>query len=245
MPRIVRASAFLLLTATALAETPPVPPRKPETTRPATVDPPHPPRHERIGPETIPVAPPANPGALCLAALQREGHAVEPAEAPKASESACTLDTPVRISAIRTATGTVQLPDRPLLSCAFAADVVDFVQDLAAPLAQAVLGSSLAKLGTGPGYDCRTRNRVPGAKISAHGQGRAIDIATLETAARKSIAVSARLTGVDAAYVSALRKAACGWFNTTLGPGSDPAHADHLHFDDEPRGRDGQSRFCQ
>ncbi|MBY0361251.1 MAG: extensin family protein, partial [Phreatobacter sp.] len=46
-------------------------------------------------------------------------------------------------------------------------------------------------------------------------------------------------------FVATLRKAACGWFTTVLGPGSDTAHADHLHLDREPRGRDGESRLCQ
>jgi hypothetical protein len=50
---------------------------------------------------------------------------------------------------------------------------------------------------------------------------------------------------VAARYIDALRRAACGWFTTVLGPGSDAAHADHLHLDREPRGRDGESRLCQ
>jgi hypothetical protein len=30
-----------------------------------------------------------------------------------------------------------------------------------------------------------------------------------------------------------------------LGPGSDAAHANHIHIDMEPRGRDGRSKVCQ
>jgi hypothetical protein len=33
-----------------------------------------------------------------------------------------------------------------------------------------------------------------------------------------------------------MRKAACGPFNTVLGPGSDPFHGDHFHLD-TARGR--------
>ena len=34
--------------------------------------------------------------------------------------------------------------------------------------------------------------------------------------------------------VDSVRTAACGWFTTVLGPGSDAAHTDHLHVDIAP-----------
>jgi hypothetical protein len=39
--------------------------------------------------------------------------------------------------------------------------------------------------------------------------------------------------------------AACGWFTTILGPGSDPAHADHLHVDIQQHGSSDRYRICQ
>jgi hypothetical protein len=39
--------------------------------------------------------------------------------------------------------------------------------------------------------------------------------------------------------------AACGWFTTILDPGSDPAHADHLHVDIQQHGSSGRYRICQ
>ena len=38
---------------------------------------------------------------------------------------------------------------------------------------------------------------------------------------------------------------ACGYFTTVLGPGSDPAHADHLHFNSALHGATPNYRICQ
>ncbi|KRE11846.1 hypothetical protein ASE63_19010 [Bosea sp. Root381] len=45
-------------------------------------------------------------------------------------------------------------------------------------------------------------------------------------------------------FLAAVRQSACGAFATSLGPGSDAAHADHLHVDIRMR-RAASSRFCQ
>lgn len=76
-------------------------------------------------------------------------------------------------------------------------------------------------------YICRPRNNKKGAKISEHGRGRAIDIAgfTFADGTRWSVA------GDYNKDMRKAHKAACGIFGTTLGPGSDGYHEDHLHFD--------------
>lgn len=76
-------------------------------------------------------------------------------------------------------------------------------------------------------YICRTRNNVRGAKISEHGRGRAIDIAAFVLASGKVLTVAANY----GKQIRAVHKAACGIFGTTLGPGSDGYHEDHIHLD--------------
>lgn len=167
-----------------------------------------------------------------------------PTTAP-AADAGCLIDDPVRLEAIRVDGGEIAWPDRPLVSCAFAVTLAEFTRDAAQPLARALAGRPLTAFGTGGGFECRGRNRVSGGRISAHGRGLAVDVAwfAFEGGARERIGVPA---GEPVhRFVAALRKAACGWFTTVLGPGSDAAHADHLHFDREPRGRNGESRFCQ
>lgn len=151
----------------------------------------------------------------------------------------------MRLEAIRVEGTDIAWPDRPLVSCGFALVLAGFTRDAAQPLARALAGRPLTAFGTGGGFECRGRNRAAGARISAHGQGLAIDIAwfVFEGGARERVeAPSGESTS---RFIAALRKAACGWFTTVLGPGSDGAHADHLHLDREPRGRDGESRLCQ
>ncbi|MFN3847286.1 MAG: extensin family protein [Paracoccaceae bacterium] len=76
-------------------------------------------------------------------------------------------------------------------------------------------------------YVCRTRNHLTGAKVSEHGRGRAIDISGFTFSNGKTVTV---VKNFDKTMRKA-HKAACGIFGTTLGPGSDGMHEDHLHFD--------------
>jgi hypothetical protein len=75
-------------------------------------------------------------------------------------------------------------------------------------------------------YSCRPRNNVRGNKISEHGKGHAIDISGVTFTNGKTLTVSRNFKTLRRAY-----KAGCGIFGTTLGPGSDGYHEDHMHFD--------------
>ena len=86
-------------------------------------------------------------------------------------------------------------------------------------------------------YVCRTRNHRPGAKISEHGRGRAIDISGFTFSNGRSVTVRQNFDRT----MRKAHKAACGIFTTTLGPGSDGMHEDHLHFDVAERG----STYCR
>lgn len=76
-------------------------------------------------------------------------------------------------------------------------------------------------------YMCRTRNNVKGAKISEHGRGKAVDIAGFVFSDGKEWTIARDYNKT----IRKAQKAACGIFGTTLGPGSDGYHEDHLHFD--------------
>ena len=87
-------------------------------------------------------------------------------------------------------------------------------------------------------YMCRSRNNVRGAKISEHGRGKAVDIAGFVLSDGKEWTVARDYNK----QIRRAQKAACGIFGTTLGPGSDGYHEDHLHFDTaERRG----SAYCR
>lgn len=78
-------------------------------------------------------------------------------------------------------------------------------------------------------YVCRPRNGIRGNKVSEHGRGKALDISGFTLASGKVLSVQSDYR--RSKPIKAAHKAACGTFGTTLGPGSDGHHEDHLHFD--------------
>jgi hypothetical protein len=234
----------------AVADEPPLPPpRPPELGTPAKV-PEAPPSqtHEKAPPSpeaAAPAAPKEGAASTCLAKLIADGAGAEAATAPPASAEGCGIDAPVRLSSIIADGGAVSLPDHPLVACEFAAVLADYVRLIVAPLGQATLHAKVAAIETGPGYTCRTQDHIAGAKISAHAKGLAVDFMAITLADKRRILVE-RQTGADeASYFRAIRTAACGWFTTVLGPGSDSFHANNMHLDIEPHGSSGSYRICQ
>ena len=101
--------------------------------------------------------------------------------------------------------------------------------------------AALRSVDTDASYDCRGRNRVPGAKLSEHGKGNALDVRALRLGDGSLL----RLTDPQVARElrNRLRDAACARFSTVLGPGSDGYHESHVHLDLAER-RSGH-RMCQ
>ncbi|MGL4286572.1 MAG: extensin family protein, partial [Phreatobacter sp.] len=195
--------------------------------------------------ETAPPSP-APATAACLDRLRGLGIRFTTAPVPAPASSVCAIATPVRLESLDLGGAQVlDLPDRPLVDCPFAETLALFARDLMAPLARSQFETRLTRLGTGPGFECRPRNRVAGARISSHGQGRAIDIAWFGLADSRRIVIEQPADEAQKRFIGAVRRAACGWFTTVLGPGSNAAHANHLHFDREPRGRNGETRLCE
>jgi hypothetical protein len=88
-------------------------------------------------------------------------------------------------------------------------------------------GREVVELRIAAHYICRPRNNVKGNRISEHGHGKAIDIAGFVFSDGKEWTV----LGNYNKEIRRAHKAACGIFGTTLGPGSDGYHENHLHFD--------------
>ncbi|WP_243403716.1 extensin family protein [Shimia abyssi] len=93
-------------------------------------------------------------------------------------------------------------------------------------------GGGVAELKVVASYACRTRNNRPGAKISEHGKGNAIDIAAVHLKNGDSISVLRDWNkGKKGRILKKAHSKACGPFGTVLGPNSDRYHRDHFHFD--------------
>lgn len=93
-------------------------------------------------------------------------------------------------------------------------------------------GGGIKSLQVAAHYICRTRNHQPGARISEHGKGRAIDISAINLQDGSQISVLRDWgRGRKGAALKAMERAACGPFGTVLGPNADRFHRDHFHFD--------------
>ncbi len=199
------------------------------------------------GPPSVvtPLVPQPADAAACLAELRTnhvEAEIVPPPQAPLAD---CEIAEPVRVSSIGLANGaTIVMPDRPILDCAFALTFTEFAQDLMAPLATATLGSGIVALVTG-GYRCSSPIRLPSGSPNPHAKGIAIDLSAITLADRRRIAIGHEANSAEALFVRTMRQAACGWFTTVLGPGTNAAHAEHFHFDVLRHGASNNYRICE
>jgi hypothetical protein len=219
----------------AVADKPPQPPpRPPELGAPG-----------KAPSEPSSPAPNGEAASTCLTKLIADGASAEVAAAPPASAEGCGIDAPVRLSSIMAEGGAVRLPGRPLVACEFAVVLADYVRLIVAPLGQAMLHAKVAEIETGPGYACRTQDRVAGAKISAHAKGLAVDFVSITLADKRRVPVESQTGADEASYFRAMRTAACGWFTTVLGPGADAFHANNMHVDIEQHGSGGSYRICQ
>ena len=158
----------------AMANEPPLPPPRPSA--PVTAAPPA---------QQPPSQAPSEGAAACLAKLTAAGASAEAAPEPASSVEGCGIDAPVRLSSLKVEGDAVSLPDRPLLACEFAAVLGDYVRLIVAPLGQAMLHAKVAAIETGPGYECRTQDRIAGAKISAHAKGLAVDFVAIGMADKR------------------------------------------------------------
>lgn len=141
--------------------------------------------------------------------------------------SGCGIADPVRVTSV----DGVLLSQPATIDCQTAVALRDWVRDGVRP-AIGKSGGGVASVQVAAHYACRTRNNRPGAKISEHGKGRAIDISAI------GLADGSRITVLDGwrnraqgPILKKIWRAACGPFGTVLGPDGDKYHQDHFHLD--------------
>ena len=111
---------------------------------------------------------------------------VEGSLAAPLREGDCGEDSPIEIDA---ASG-VPLTGKPMSNCAMAEGLA-VVADAAKRAAHEILGTELETIVTGPGYECRRRNRASTGKLSEHAFANAIDIAGFNLADGRKVTVEA------------------------------------------------------
>ncbi len=225
--------AILITCANAAPAASRVPLPKPRPAEAARVEP------DKQAEEKAPEKPAPQPSACRLALT--EDIAIAPTLPPITGPGACGGEDIVRLEA-------VVLPDKsrvPLkpaatLRCTMATAVAAWIRgDVTAIASEA--GTSVSELDNFDSFDCRGRNRVPGARMSEHGRANALDVRGVKFANGQFVSFTDRAVarGLREKFIASV----CARFTTVLGPGSDWYHEDHVHLDLAER-RSGY-RICQ
>lgn len=180
--------------------------------------------------------------AGCEAELRLYG-AVFKRESPIDGPGSCGIAASYEVSQILAG---VSLAPNTQMRCVTALATARWLREVVIPAAK-VLGDEVRVTGIrhASTYVCRGRNNQPGAKMSEHALGNAIDIRAFEFKGHAALSIEPRQrTGsVEESFQRAVRAGACLHFTTVLGPGSDSFHDDHLHLDLAARARG--FRLCQ
>jgi hypothetical protein len=213
----------------------------------APLPPPRPPGIEHGTPSPEPVAEPPPATAelppeemqACLARLAQSGARAEPA--PPIANGACGAKTPLKILTLPSG---IEVSPPAIVTCDVAEALAKWAADSVKPEAERHLSDAPTKILIGTSYECRGRNRQAGAKLSEHAFANAVDLMGFEFRKRRPIPIASRPDeSPEAMFLGAVRAQACEHFTTVLGPGSDAAHADHLHLDMRERKRG--AKLCQ
>ena len=136
---------------------------------------------------------------------------------------ACGIQGAVRVRSV----AGVELSTQSLMNCRTADALKKWVKNGIQP----AFNSRVSKLRVAAHYACRTRNNLPGAKISEHGKGNAIDISAIILQDGTEVTVLRGWNGKHSKALRQVHRKACGPFGTVLGPNADRFHRDHFHVD--------------
>lgn len=149
---------------------------------------------------------------------------------PITGPGSCGAEDVVRLEAVVFKNGgQIALAPAATLRCPMAEAVARWIRDGVAPAAAATFGSPVRSIVTAGSYDCRDRDRVPGAKVSEHGRANALDVRGLTLANGTVVDFAEKATPKK--FREVIRRSACTRFTTVLGPGSDPYHESNIHLD--------------
>ena len=196
-----------------------------------------------LPPEPLPdlVAPPPAAQSTCGVAIASLGVISTPL-APIV-EGECGVTAPVAVASLDG--GAVDFSGKAIVECDLAERLGNWVRKDVEPAVRRTYKEELTGLRIADSYSCRTRDNIPDAQLSEHAHGNAIDISAFRVGKRWiEVGPGWRGGGDDLAFLTEIRKSACGPFTTVLGPGSDSYHAEHFHLDIIRRGKNGRNLYC-
>ena len=118
------------------------------------------------------------------------------------------------------------------------------------PDAQTRFGQKVATVNVFGAYSCRGIDNIPGARLSEHAFGNAVDVAGFTLADGREVDFVHDWKTTDsqeAAFLHEVHAGACQYFTTVLGPGADVFHYNHIHLDLANHGSTdtGPRRICK
>ena len=158
---------------------------------------------------------------------------------PAIVDGQCGTPLPLKLTGL----ADIALPQSVTVNCAAAEALARWSTEVQAA-AERELKQPLTAIAIGTSYECRGQNHDVEAKLSEHAFANGVDVMSFSFAGRPAIAVGPMADGsAEGRFLDAVRARACGFFRTVLGPGSNAAHANHLHLDE--RERNAGHRLCQ
>lgn len=150
---------------------------------------------------------------------------------PLNGNGVCGMTRPFKVAAVNG--GFVALEPKATLACPLVANVEAWFMEAVQPAAMAWFGSPVTEIKQISAYSCRTMNGQPGAPISEHAFGNALDIASFRFADGREVDFKRGWKGrpEERGFLRSVHAAACERFSTVLAPGADMFHYDHIHVD--------------
>lgn len=150
----------------------------------------------------------------------------------------CMIPEPVEVTRI----SGIRMSRPATLDCRTARTFANWLTGVADLAARNRMGSRIARVWIMGSYSCRTRNNRPGARLSEHSAGRAVDVGGFTLANGQNVQVLKHWgKGQHGEVLREAWKKACGSFTTVLGPNADRHHKDHLHLDTANR----RNSYCR
>ncbi len=191
---------------------------------------------------------PVDPGVMpsselaCRRELKRMG-VVFTDKPPISQGPACQVPYPVSLQGL---SGNIAVKPAVVLNCQVTLAFAKWVKNELAPSARFRYWSGIKTIQPLGGYSCRRMNnsRQKYNPMSEHARGNAIDVGKFVLKSGHEIDV--RKKGLfsfrEGRLLKAVRSDSCKYFNTVLGPGSNPEHWNHFHFD--LRARQSGKAYC-
>src|ERR1700733_11099274 len=160
----------------------------------------------------------------------------------------CGMTRPLKVAAL--AEGSIAVDKTLTIDCPMIPALEAWLNAIVEPDAQTRFGQRVATLNVFGAYSCRGIDNMPGARLSEHAFGNAVDVAgfTLADGRRVDFVHDWKTTdSQEAAFLHEVHAGACQYFTTVLGPGAGVFPYNHIHLDlANPGSPDtGPRRICK